>query len=498
MALKNNSNFLSISLTKTFWYFASAWTLMIISLLLFGAFEIKHIQQEMVKKEAQANFNKDQAIRLWGTMHGGIYVPITEETPSNPYLSNIQDRDIKTPSGKRLTLMNPAYMIRQLNEEYEDFFGIRGHITSLKYFRPETAPDEWERIALKEFQGGVKEVSKFTEVNGHPYYRYMAPMITKTSCLKCHGHQGYKVGDIRGGVSISVPMMPYLNNQKRQMITWGVSLLILWIIGILGLSTATKSLKLRIKERDHAETELQKTYDELENKVEERTEELYEKNKILLKEVTDRENAEKNLHESEERYKSLFKNSHSIMLLIDPDNADIVDVNLSALSYYGFSQEEFSKKRITDINTLSEEEVFQEMEKAQKEKRKQFFFRHRLADGNIRDVEVYSGTIPVYGRNLLYSIVHDITERKEAEEDRKNLIQELQNTLNEVKILSGLLPICAQCKKIRDDKGYWNQIEGYIQKYSDAKFSHGICPDCSDKLYGKEAWYKDNNENPGK
>ncbi len=188
---------------------------------------------------------------------------------------------------------------------------------------------------------------------------------------------------------------------------------------------------------------------------------------------------------------SLFKNSRSIMLLIDPETADIVDVNLSALSYYGFSQEEFNQKKITDINTLSEEQVFQEMEKAQKEKRKQFFFRHRLSNGNIRDVEVYSGPIPLYGRSLLYSIVHDITDRKEAEEERKTLIKEIQDTLDEVKILSGLLPICAQCKKIRDDKGYWNQIEGYIQKYSDAKFSHGICPECSDKLYGKKDWYKD-------
>jgi PAS domain S-box-containing protein len=77
----------------------------------------------------------------------------------------------------------------------------------------------------------------------------------------------------------------------------------------------------------------------------------------------------------------------------------------------------------------------------------------------------------------------DITERKLAEEERESLISELQKALSEVKKLSGLLPICASCKKIRDDKGYWNQIESYIRDHSEAEFSHGICPDCLKKLY---------------
>jgi len=68
---------------------------------------------------------------------------------------------------------------------------------------------------------------------------------------------------------------------------------------------------------------------------------------------------------------------------------------------------------------------------------------------------------------------------------------ELQNTLKKLKVLKGLLPICASCKKIRDDKGYWNKIEGYIQKHSDATFSHGVCPECLEKLYGDEDWYID-------
>ncbi len=81
-------------------------------------------------------------------------------------------------------------------------------------------------------------------------------------------------------------------------------------------------------------------------------------------------------------------------------------------------------------------------------------------------------------------VMLDITTRKEAEADRERLIGELQRALREVKTLSGLLPICASCKKVRDDTGYWRQIEVYIKERSDAEFTHGICPDCSKRLYG--------------
>lgn len=85
--------------------------------------------------------------------------------------------------------------------------------------------------------------------------------------------------------------------------------------------------------------------------------------------------------------------------------------------------------------------------------------------------------------------------------EQRRLIEELQAALQEVKTLKGFIPICSSCKKIRDDQGYWNKIESYIQERSDAKFSHGICPECSDKLYGDQGWYikmKQNKERKGK
>ena len=92
-------------------------------------------------------------------------------------------------------------MLRQMSEKYSDSYGIGVRITALKHFRKETAPDEWEKAAIRTFEGGIREVSEFTEIAGKPYLRLMRPMITKQECLKCHRIQGYKVGDIRGGVS---------------------------------------------------------------------------------------------------------------------------------------------------------------------------------------------------------------------------------------------------------------------------------------------------------
>jgi hypothetical protein len=85
--------------------------------------------------------------------------------------------------------------------------------------------------------------------------------------------------------------------------------------------------------------------------------------------------------------------------------------------------------------------------------------------------------------SAVMGVSRDITNRKWLEEDKQKLLNKFQKALTQIKTLSGLLPICSVCKKIRDDKGYWQQVEGYIQKHTDAKFTHGVCPDCFPKLY---------------
>jgi len=107
----------------------------------------------------------------------------------------------------------------------------------------------------------------------------------------------------------------------------------------------------------------------------------------------------------------------------------------------------------------------------------------RIDTGKTFSAEVLLSAMELDGKPVLQAVVRDITGRKQNEAERNKLILDLQDALANVKSLSGLLPICASCKKIRDDKGYWSQVESYVQKHSDATFTHGICPDCIKKLY---------------
>jgi PAS domain S-box-containing protein len=145
-----------------------------------------------------------------------------------------------------------------------------------------------------------------------------------------------------------------------------------------------------------------------------------------IRDITEHKLEEEALSESEARYRSLFENNHAVMLLIDPDNGAIVDANAAACAYYGWSREELERRRIDEINTLTSEEVSAEMQLARAEKRNNFFFKHRRADGTIRDVEVYSGPILLQGKTLLYSIVHDVTNRKQAEERYRSIFENAQ------------------------------------------------------------------------
>ena len=202
-----------------------------------------------------------------------------------------------------------------------------------------------------------------------------------------------------------------------------------------------------------------------------------------IRDVTVREEAETLRQEQEEIYRSLFENNVSPILLIDPESGSIVDANVRASLFYGLSREELRSKRITEINVLSEAEVFEEMERAKEEERQYFLFSHQLSDGSIRDVEVFSGPITVGGKQLLCSVIHDISERKAADLEKEALIEELRAALSQVKTLQGLIPICSSCHKVRDDEGYWERIEVYIKDHSEAEITHGLCPECVARLY---------------
>ena len=151
---------------------------------------------------------------------------------------------------------------------------------------------------------------------------------------------------------------------------------------------------------------------------------------MIIRDISRRKNAEKSLKESEERYHSLFENNHAVMLLINPNNGEIVDANSAASSFYGYKHEELVKMKINDINLLPEKEVFNEMRRSKLSHKNNFIFKHKLANGEIRDVDVYSGSITVGGKNLLYSIIHDITKRKQAENELQTTLERFYNILS--------------------------------------------------------------------
>ncbi|MBI1938996.1 MAG: PAS domain S-box protein [Ignavibacteriales bacterium] len=133
---------------------------------------------------------------------------------------------------------------------------------------------------------------------------------------------------------------------------------------------------------------------------------------------TERKNAQQALQESEARYRSMFESTSAAMLLINPNDGMIWDANKSACEFYGYSKKELINKKITEIDLTIESPILDKyILFLKKQKQSQFFFKHKLASGEVRDVEVHSGVILVGGKEFLYSIIHDITERRKAEEE---------------------------------------------------------------------------------
>ena len=193
------------------------------------------------------------------------------------------------------------------------------------------------------------------------------------------------------------------------------------------------------------------------------------------------------LSESENRYRTLFEHAGDAIFILESEGdkaGRIVMANKAAAAMHGYTVTELSGMKITDLDTpessrgaagmirriLDGEWINTEL-------------HHRRKDGREFPVEVSAGLLEFGGHRFILAFDRDITERRQIADGREKLIRELREALENIKTLKGLLPICASCKKIRDDKGYWNQIETYVATHSEAEFSHGLCPTCAEKLY---------------
>ncbi len=203
-----------------------------------------------------------------------------------------------------------------------------------------------------------------------------------------------------------------------------------------------------------------------------------------ISDITDRKKYEKKLQKSEEKFRILFENSKDPIYISILDGT-IIDANQSFFDLFGYTKEDLSRLKTLDlyINPKDRSMFIKKIETSGFAKD----FEEKLRDKNGREMDCQiTATVrrSVDGAiNGYQGIIRDVTEIKKNQIEREKLIADLQSALKEVKTLSGLLPICSHCKKIRDDNGYWNQIESYIHEHSEAEFSHGICQECAEKYY---------------
>ena len=190
----------------------------------------------------------------------------------------------------------------------------------------------------------------------------------------------------------------------------------------------------------------------------------------------------------EEKFSTAFRSSPYAITLTRFSDGQIIEVNDGFVNTTGYDYSEALGKTAADLHLWEKTEdvqnVVNELSKSGEIHGREIQFRKR--SGEMATSLFSAQIIPINNQKFVLSSFSDITARKRAEEDREKLIQELKEALEKVKTLSGMLPICASCKKIRDDKGYWRQIESYIRDHSEAEFTHGICPDCFKKLYPDE------------
>lgn len=355
---------------------ALVWTIIVVALSWWIiANERGHIY-DLAENDARLSFNKDQAFRLWATKHGGVYVPISEHTPPNKYLAHIPERNIKTPSGRKLTLMNPAYMVRQMTDDFEGLYGVPGKITSLKVLNPINEPDNWERKVLKLFESGVKEVLEFDNINEQQYLRLMRPMLTESGCLKCHAFQGYKVGEVRGGVGISIPFAPYqavIKDKLTKVISTHAGI---WGLGLMGLGIVTYRSKKRNIEKWKAE-------------------------------------------EQKDRFINIINESNNETYIFDANTFYFVYANKGAQRNLGYTMEELQLKTIFDIqpeyNITRFKEIVTPLLRGDVAN-VDFETNNLKKDGTRYPVEVRIHTTQSEKILLYVAIAFDITERKEADE----------------------------------------------------------------------------------
>ncbi|MBI5558344.1 MAG: DUF3365 domain-containing protein [Deltaproteobacteria bacterium] len=403
----------------------AVWVCILGSFLYWIEMDTRREEKRLAQTTAKAIYQQIVITRRWNASHGGVYVPITSKTQPNKYLPS-QNRDLTADNGLRLTKINPTYMTRQIAElAVKNESGIEFHITSLKPIRPENKATTWEEKWLKSFEQGVKEQGEFVADGNITWFRYMAPLFTGPDCLPCHAQQGHKEGDIRGGLSVSLPYPP--NTHFKLFTGFGsvaaIGLLFIFIGGTL-----------------------------------------YERKRLL--------------------FDATFNNT--VPTCVTGKDHTILMANKSYWAEFGPLPDH--KKTIKCYEHRPGKSCHTEscpLTQIMSGSNKYVCEPSKEKAGACQHFIVTAKPLPD-SRGKVIGVVEsfqEITEKKRLEDEKEHLIHALKKSLEQVKLLRGFIPICASCKKIRDDQGFWTQVDSYIAKHSEAQFTHGICPDCIKNLY---------------
>lgn len=369
-------------------YFIVGW-LSIIAVSIFWNLwgEYKHHILIKPVDAAQDSFVRNQALRLWLASHGGVYVPVSDLTPANPYLNHIKERDISTPSGKKLTLMNPAYAIRHFDENAKEM-DIRWHLTSLNLLNPDNAPDEWERRALQLFEEGAEEVVGVADLDGKPHLRLMKPLEYIQRCDKCHSHMGYELGDVRGGVGTYYPMEKAWREFYDVSKTLSLTYLVILFTGLIMTRFVYYRQKKYIDEKDKFEIKAKKSNEAL--------------------------------RESERQFRELFNINRDGFLIV-MGNGEILDANPRYLEMVGYSMEELKSLTFLDLTPKRwhDHEYSAQGGLLTERGYSDLYTKETIRkDGTVFPVEIHAYIIEK-GKDIESSkiggFVRDITERKQAE-----------------------------------------------------------------------------------
>lgn len=320
---------------KVFIIFLISWTALFVSSLMYNIYSIRSGNFSMAQETLKAFFQEIVNARTWNASHQGVYVPVSDRAQPNPYLEDSL-RDITTDFGLRLTKINPAYMTRLISEISEHKDLITYHITSLNPIRPANKANDWESIALKAFEEDKKEYFRISD-NGL-YYQYMAPLIVKKSCLSCHAKQGYKVGDVRGGISVQIRNAKYIHRISSE--TYAISFFhfIFWAIGIFGIvkfrnrsnaqfkiiTQKNSELNNEIISRQNAEKEVKSINQNLEEKINKRTLQLEQaKNQLTIN-----LNNEKEANAIKSRFINTISHEYRTPLTVILNSAEIIKLKI--------------------------------------------------------------------------------------------------------------------------------------------------------------------------